>query len=159
MTLEAPGDDIVGFEYAAETDADRAAIDAALARLSDPLSLFAFPEGAGCTVTEAKAMVADEEQDHAEDGGAGEDHAAEAEDHAGKGEDHNDDDDEARHSKFRAAYLFDCTDTSAIDSIGFAFFATFPNAREVDVQMISGNGSQGFEVERDTPMLDLDGLI
>ena len=48
MAFEAPGADIVGFEYAAQSDADLAAVEAALALLGEPSSLFALPEAAGC---------------------------------------------------------------------------------------------------------------
>ena len=40
MELHAPGADIVGFEYVAESSEDRAAIDAAVAILAKPLDLF-----------------------------------------------------------------------------------------------------------------------
>ena len=46
MELHAPGADIVGFEYVAESDADRAAVDAAVARLAAPLDLFVLPDAA-----------------------------------------------------------------------------------------------------------------
>ena len=42
MELEAPGADIVGFEHAATSAEDRAAVDAAIADLAKPLQLFAF---------------------------------------------------------------------------------------------------------------------
>ena len=48
MVLEAPGVDIVGFEHAAETDEQTAAVEAARATLSDPTALFVLPESAGC---------------------------------------------------------------------------------------------------------------
>ena len=47
MELEAPGADIVGFEYEAETDEDKARIAAAVAVLEDPTSLFVLPAAAG----------------------------------------------------------------------------------------------------------------
>jgi len=53
MELHAPGADIVGFEYSAETAQDRAKVDAAVAMLARPLDLFALPEAAGCSVAQA----------------------------------------------------------------------------------------------------------
>ena len=55
MELEVPGADIVGFEYAAKTDADRKAVDAAVTTLATPLDLFVLPSAAGCSVAEARA--------------------------------------------------------------------------------------------------------
>lgn len=148
MELEAPGADIVGFEYEAETAEDRAKLDAAIAELSKPLALFVLPDAAGCTVVSSSAGLIDEH--HAE----GEDHAEH--DHA---EEVHAEEKGAEHTEFHAEYLLNCTDPSAINQIGFAFFEVFPNAQEVEVQMISDKGSQGFEVERDAPVLDLAGLI
>lgn len=155
MELEAPGVDIVGFEYEAETAEDRAKLDAAIAELSKPLALFVLPDAAGCTVVSSSAGLIDE---HHEDG---EEHAEH--EHEAEGEDHAHDDhaaeEGAEHTEFHAEYLLDCADPSAIDGIEFAFFDVFPNAQEVEVQMISDKGSQGFEVEREAPVLDLSGLI
>ena len=156
MELEAPGADIVGFEYAAETAEDRAKLDAAIATLSKPLSLFVLPAAAGCTVTSSSAgLIGGHHDDH--DDHAHNDHAKE------EGDDHAHDDhakeEEAGHTEFHAEYLLTCADPSAVNRIEFAFFKAFPNAQEVEVQMISDKGSQGFEVERDAPVLDLSGLI
>jgi hypothetical protein len=43
IELEAPGADIVGFEYKAKSSEDRAKIDAAIAVLAQPLDLFVLP--------------------------------------------------------------------------------------------------------------------
>lgn len=55
VELESPGNDIVGFEHAAETQEDKAAVKKALAVLEKPLALFAPPADAGCTLTESEA--------------------------------------------------------------------------------------------------------
>ena len=49
MELHAPGADIVGFEHAAVSAEDRAAVDQAIASLAKPLELFALPGSAECT--------------------------------------------------------------------------------------------------------------
>jgi hypothetical protein len=152
MELQAPGADIVGFEYEAKTAEDRAKLDAAIAALSKPLSLFVLPAAAGCTVAASSAGLIDEH--HKE----GEDHAHDDHDHDHDHDDHAKEDG-AEHTEFHAEYLLNCSDPSAINRIEFAFFKTFPNAQEVDVQMISDRGAQGFEVERDAPVLDLSGSI
>ena len=143
MELEAPGADIVGFEYEAATVADRAKLDAAIAELSKPLSLFVLPAAAGCTVVKSSAGLVDEHHDEEEEHAEGEHEEEEGEEH----------------TEFHAEYLLNCSDRSALNRIEFAFDETFPNAEEVEVQMISDKGSKGFEVERDAPVLDLSGLI
>jgi hypothetical protein len=153
MTFEAPGADIVGFEYAAESDTDLAAIDAAVATLGAPLELFVMPGAAGCSTveTQAKLESEDEHDDQGVDGHDDESH----DDHGD--EDHMDHADEAGHTEFHAEYTLTCATPNALTEITFAYFETFPYAQEVEVQIITAAGAQAFEVERDTPVLDLGG--
>lgn len=178
MELEVPGADIVGFEHPAENAEDRAAIDGAIAALAKPLDLFLIPAEAGCAVTAAEvALVTEGEDDHDEhhdekhdDHAHDEDHADEHGDEHAHDEDHaeeakhdddhaHDHDEEAGHTEFHAEYALACADPGAIGEIGFAYFERFPNAEELEVQLISDKGSKGFEVERDDPRLDLSGAI
>lgn len=170
MALHAPGADIVGFEYGAETAADRAKVDAAVATLAAPLDLFTLPDAAGCSVVQASASLesdaADEDHekhkdeeahdhadhdhaDHEEDDHKDEDHAEH--DH----DTHDDHAEAAGHTEFHAEYLLTCTDPSQATLITFDYFATFPNASELEVQVISDSGATAFEVMRDAPTLDL----
>jgi hypothetical protein len=66
---------------------------------------------------------------------------------------------EGAHSEFHATYRLGCDDISAIDSIGFAYFAEFPQAEELDVQVVSDKGATGFEVTREARELDMRGGI
>ena len=155
LELHAPGADIVGFEYAAETPKDRAAVDAAVATLAAPLNLFALPASAGCSVVQASAGL-ESEDDHEEHGE--EDHGEEGhEDHGEEG--HEDHADEAGHTEFHAEYLLSCADVSKVTEIAFDYFDAFPGAKEVEVQLISDAGAKSFEVERDAPVLDLRGMF
>jgi len=65
MEFHAPGADIVGFEYAAKSDADLAAISAALKTLEAPLDLFVLPKAARCAV---QAVQVELESDTAQPG-------------------------------------------------------------------------------------------
>ena len=193
MELEVPGADIVGFEHPAESDADRALIDAAIAQLAKPLELFAMPAAAGCTVTAANVALLGED-DHDEHGDDHKDEHADdhkdehdddhkdehdddhkdehADDHKDEHDDdhkddhaddhkdeHADEEGEESHNEFHAEYALTCADPSAIDAIEFVYFERFPNAAELDIQLISDKGAKGFEVERDEPRLDLSGAI
>lgn len=171
MEFEAPGADIVGFEYVATSDADLAAIDAAITTLSAPLDLFVLPDAATCLVVAAEAEIEDgtghddhgdhedhDHDDHEDEDHAGDDHADhDHEDHEDHGE-HNDHDDheaEASHTEFHAAYTLICDNPEAVADIDFAYFSVFPNAQEVEVQIITASGAQAFDVDRDMPVLDL----
>ncbi|MFK7939098.1 MAG: DUF2796 domain-containing protein [Roseovarius sp.] len=174
MAFQAPGADIVGFEYAAKSEADRAAVDAAVATLATPLDLFVMPAAAACSVTQASAALEmeDAHDDHAghDDHGDHADHA-EHEEHAEHEHDHDHEhghdqghDDHADHAKaeghteFHAEYTLACDTPEALTDIQFDYFTTFANAREVEVQIVTASGAQAFEVERDAPLLDLRSL-
>lgn len=181
MELHAPGADIVGFEYAAESAKDLAAVDAAVAKLSAPLALFVLPEAAGCGIVEASAGLESEEEheehgdEHADDEHAKDEHGEHGHDEDGHDEDEHDDDehaedghaedghddhaDESGHTEFHGEYLLNCAEPSAITGIDFAYFGSFPNALEVEVQIITDTGATSFEVERDAPTLYLTGLF
>jgi hypothetical protein len=166
MELHAPGADIVGFEYAAESAKDLAAVDAAVAKLSAPLALFVLPEAAGCSIVEASAGLESEEEheehgdEHADDERAHDEHAKDEHGEHGHDEDgHDVHADESGHTEFHAEYLLNCAEPSAITGIDFAYFGSFPNALEVEVQIITDTGATSFEVERDAPTLDLTGLF
>ena len=146
MELHAPGSDIVGFEYGAKTNADHAAIDTAIETLSDPSKLFVFPKVASCTVIEAKAKLESEDADHGHD-----DHDDD--------EDHDDHDEEPGHTEFHAEYLLECGNLSAISEITFSYFEIFPNALELEIQVVSDKGATAFEVEREVAKLDLRGVF
>jgi hypothetical protein len=171
MEFHAPGADIVGFEYAAESAEDRAAIDAAVATLARPLDLFIFPAAAECSVVQASAEL-ESEEDHDEHDEHEEGHDDHAEGHDEHEDDHNDahDDehedehdndhaDEAGHTEFHAEYTLTCGNLDAISEISFAYFDTFEKARELEVQIISTAGAKAYEVERDDPSLDLRGMF
>jgi hypothetical protein len=173
MELHAPGADIVGFEYAAQSSADRAKVDAAVAILARPLDLFSVPAAAGCSVVEASASLESEaehgDEDHAahkdeEEGHDHEDHAEEGhtdEEHAEHDKDHDDDAhaEETGHTEFHAEYLLTCADPAQVTLITFGYFEAFANALELEVQVLSEGGATAFEVKRDAPSLDLRSLF
>lgn len=185
MEMRVPGADIVGFEHAAESEEDRAAIETAVATLAKPLSLFQIPAAANCSVTEVRAnLVSDEDhhdhdEDHADahdhDDHAEHDHEAHAEhdhDDHGHKEEHAHDDDHAHeedhaehdhggesHSEFEADYRLTCNDPEEITEITFAYFDSFENAQALNVQLVSASGAQSAKVERASPVLDMRNLF
>jgi hypothetical protein len=183
MELHAPGADIVGFEYGAKSNADLAAIDAALQTLSDPLGLFLIPEAASCIVITAHAKLESEDSDHDDHDEEGhddhdeeghDDHDEEGhDDHDEEGHDdhdeegHDDHDEEGHddhdkapgHTEFHAEYLLECANLTEISAITFSYFEIFPNALELEVQVISDKGATAFEIERDVAKLDLRGIF
>ncbi len=145
MELEVPGFDIVGFEYAAKSQADQAAVAAALETLGDPLALFVLPEAAGCAVIEVSVELHSdgEHDDHGQEHAEGEEH------------DHEEHAEEASHSEFHAAYLITCGDIAALTRIELSYFATFENAEELEVQLVTEKGAALIEATPEQPVLTL----
>lgn len=153
MELMAPGMDIVGFEHAPETDEDQAAVEEAEAALRDPLALFVLPEDAGCVIETAAVQLeaGDEpEGEHAEEG-----------EHSGESghEEHAEHEDAEPHAEFHAEYAITCASPADLGGIEFAFFDRFPGAEEIEVTVVTEHGQTSYEVERDSPRIDLKGLI
>ena len=144
MELEAPGSDIVGFEHAAKTAEQKAAVAKARALLAKPLALFKLPDAAGCKVTSAKVKLVGGGDQH----GHGHSHGKAAKDKAAA----------APHSEFHAEYTLTCARPELLQAIEFDYFKTFAGAQALDVSIIGGKGQQTkHTVTRDKPTLALKG--
>jgi len=134
LELESPAMNLVGFEHAATTDADKAKVAAVRAQLEKPLTLFNLPKAAGCVVARQELESPlfgdkpDADDDHDEDANAGQEH-------------HHD------HSEIHAHYQFSCSAPGALKTLDLAnIFNTFPATQKIQVQLISPSGQQGVEV-------------
>jgi hypothetical protein len=140
MELEAPGNDIVGFEHIARTADQKAAVAKARAVLSKPLALFKLPDAAGCKVTAAKVRLV---------GGAAHGHAHGTRGQAAKGSA------PASHSEFHAEYSLTCTKPELIQAIDFDYFKSFTAAEVLEVRMIGPKGQSKYTVTREKPRLEI----
>ncbi|NUT75705.1 DUF2796 domain-containing protein [Pseudomonas sp. C1C7] len=132
LELDSPAMNLVGFEHAATTDADKAKVVAARSQLENPLALFSLPKAAGCVVAsqELNSPLFGDKPD------ADDDHDEDAKD-----EHHHD------HSEIHAHYSFTCATAAALKTLDLAnIFNTFPATQKIQVQLISPNGQQGVEV-------------
>ena len=125
MELTAPGADLVGFEYAASSEADKLAVHKALQQLRNPQALITLPNETQCALISAEAHL--DSEDHEEE----------------------------QHTSFYAEYLFQCSNMSALKNLSFPYFQSFPNALELEVQIVNDSGARAFEVERAEPQLEL----
>lgn len=148
MELEVPGADIVGFEHAAKTKKQKAAVEKARTQLEAPLALFVLPAAAGCKVNEAKVGLEGGADDH--DQGKGKPKPAKD---AGK------DEHEHGHSEFRVQYALECTSPGSLTGIEFAYFKTFAAAQKLEVNVITSKGQSKFMVTRAKPRIDLAGMM
>ena len=157
LELEVAGMDVVGFEHAASTPEQKAAVDKAKGLLEKPLDVFALPAAAGCSAAETKVVIETEahgDHDHDHDkGDAKGDH-----DHDGHDHDHGDKA-EGGHSHFHATYALDCTSPAELTTITFNYFKLFAGAKELTVNVVGAKGQSSYEVSRDKPTLDLAGAM
>jgi hypothetical protein len=150
MELEVPGADIVGFEHAAKTRKQKAAVVQAKKQLSAPQTLFKLPAAAGCVLKEASAEVEGGDHDHAKS-------SAKA-DKEKKGKSQVEQEGK-EHSEFQARSTFECKSPASITAIEFDYFRAFPGAQRLDVNLITAKGQTKFEVTRAKPRIDLAGMM
>lgn len=144
IELEAPGMDIVGFEHAAKSAAQQAAVTAAKKKLEQPLDLFKLPDAAKCKVTDAKVNLEEEQPAKAD--------AKSKHSHSGHKADES-------HSAFRATYVLDCEAPAQITSIAFDYFKAFKGADALTINLVSSKGQKSLSVSRKKPTASLGGLI
>lgn len=135
LELESPAMNLVGFEHAATSDADKAKVAAARAQLEKPLALFSLPAAAGCKVAsqELESPLFGDKPD-------ADDHDEDEADKDGHEHHHE-------HSEIHAHYQFTCTAPGALKTLDLTnLFKTFPATQKIQVQLISASGQQGTEV-------------
>ncbi|MFL8989808.1 DUF2796 domain-containing protein [Pseudomonas sp. QLc11A] len=132
LELQSPAMNLVGFEHATTSDADKAKVAAARALLEQPLALFNLPKAAGCVVENQElesplfADTPDADDDHDKDA---------------KDEHHHD------HSEIHAHYQFTCATPDALKTLDLAnIFNSFPATQKIQVQLIGPSGQQGVDV-------------
>ena len=147
IEITAPGADIAGFEHVPSNEADRKAVDAAVAKLKDGAGLFRFPDKAGCRLDEADVsspLMVGAGHGHDKDHGHG--HGKEHGHGQEKGHGH----DAEPHAEFRAHYHFRCADPAALTHVDLGYFKAFPDARELEARTVTarGQGAQELTAER-----------
>ena len=150
IELDSPAANIVGFEHAPSSEADRAALDEAVATLEDGDRLFKFNADAGCRMDTAQVVseLLDEEQEARAAGKAGEhEHEHEHEKEEGhEHEEHEDDDahegehdhegEGETHSDIEATYHFECNTPGKLTRLTVELFEAFPGMEELKVQYV-----------------------
>jgi hypothetical protein len=156
MELTAPASDIIGFEHAPRTKAQRKTLADARVQLGRLAGTFALAPAAGCKLVSADVDVLgaaagtkgksghDHGHDHDHDGNA----------HAGKDDGHE----HGTHSEFKVTYAIACDSPDKLASMTFDYFKTFKGAEKLNVTVIGPKGQSGYVVTRDKPVLDLSGV-
>ena len=142
IEFEAPAADIVGFEHAAKTKKQKAAVKSAQSTLEKPLELFTLSAAAGCNV--AKVNVE-----------SGQNATGKAHKEAGHSHGHDHDKEKSAkaeegdvHSEWHAQYELTCSKPSSLGEVTFTYFDTFSNAEALEVSLIGDRGTKQFEATR-----------
>ncbi|WP_127558912.1 ZrgA family zinc uptake protein [Saccharospirillum alexandrii] len=180
VSLDTPAYNLVGFEQAPATDAQRDQVASALAILARADAVLDLPAAARCTLTEQavdadtwSAIKAhdDHEDDHHDeheedhhDEHADEhhdDHGHEEEhhdDHAHE-DDHHDDHDhdheESTHSDVLVEWTYRCENLDALSTVTVSAFEHFPNLTDLQVQYIGDDWQGGAQLTPASPRLTL----
>ena len=126
LELDSPAMNLVGFEHAANSDADKVKVAAVRQQLEQPLKLFGLPAAAGCK----------EDQQELESPLFGD--APKADD---DGDEH-----EHQHSDIGAHYQLTCATPDKLAQVDLApLFKAFPATQKITVQLIGPNGQKGVE--------------
>ncbi|MBH9317410.1 DUF2796 domain-containing protein [Pseudomonas aeruginosa] len=133
LELDSPAMNLVGFEHAASTDADKAAVAKARAQLEKPLALFALPVTAGCSVASQELrspLFGDKAPAHAHKEKAGHEHEH-----------------EHGHADIHAHYQLSCEKPELLKLLTLAeFFKRFPATQKIQVQLIGPDGQKGADL-------------
>ncbi|WP_073523743.1 DUF2796 domain-containing protein [Pseudomonas fluorescens] len=138
LELDSPAMNLVGFEHAATSAADKAKVAAVRKQLENPSVLFNLPKAAGCVVSSQELnspLFGDKpEAEHDDD-----DHATDGKGAAAHKHDHD-------HSEIHAHYQFTCATPAALGNLDLSqVFKTFPATTKIQVQLIGPSGQQGVD--------------
>lgn len=128
LELDSPAMNLVGFEHAASSDADKAKVAAVRQQLEQPLKLFGLASAAGCK----------EDQQALESPLFGD---------AAKAEDDGDEHEKGHmHSDINAHYQLTCATPEKLTQLDLApLYKAFPATQKINVQLIGPNGQKGVE--------------
>jgi hypothetical protein len=125
VVLDTPLDNLVGFERAPRTDAERKTVDDAVAKLKDSARLFAIDGAAGCKPGAVKLVSAPL--------GLG---VAQAEEAKGG------------HADMEAQFEFACADAAKARSLEQGLFEAFPRLKRIDLQVAAPRGQMKLTLRR-----------
>lgn len=176
VSLDTPAYNLVGFEQAPATDAQRDQVASALAVLARADAVLDLPAAAECTLTEqavdADAWSAIEAHDehadeHHDDHEHEDEHHGEHEheheevhhdDHAHEDDHHDDHDHEhedSAHSDVLVEWTYRCENLGALSSVTVSAFEHFPNLTDLQVQYIGDDWQGGTQLTPASPRLTL----
>lgn len=134
IELRSPAMNLVGFEHAPSSEADKAKIASVRKQLEQPAPLFGLPPAAGCTLAESELdspLFEGEIHEH---------------------EHEHEHDHEGQHSEIHAHYRFECATPQALTELDLqGLFNAFPGTEKIQAQLIGPNGQRGAQLSASQP--------
>ena len=160
--LETPLYNLLGFEHAPETAAQKEAVEATEKQLGEPSNLISFNEEAGCKAMPvvSKTELFDHDDHHE---GDHEHHEKDDHDHHDEEKDHDHDDhkegddhdDHSDHQDVVISYSYTCEAPQNLSRLNADVLTAFPLMDELDVVYLAANSQATFELTPSTPTADL----
>ena len=135
LRLESPLDNLVGFERAPRTPAERKRVDEAVAALRAADGVFTPDPAAGCTL---RSVVLHSAVLKLGDPGSAKPM-------------------EAGHAELEAEVVFDCQDTARLGHLDTALFKAFPRMRQLDAEGVTPSGQFKRSLKRPATRLVITG--
>jgi len=140
ITLRSPAQNIVGFEHAAQSEADKATLKKAVKLLKQADQLILLAPEAQCALENVElesALLSDQDDTHPHH----DKHDAHGHDDA-----HHDEHDahghDETHSEFEVAYQYVCQNLSVLSAIDLKIFALFPLTERIDAKLLGQGAAQ-----------------
>lgn len=133
VELRSPAMNLVGFEHAPRSEADKGKIANARKQLEQPDRLLGLTAAAGCTLAKTELESPLFEGDHQHEHEHEEDH-------------------DGQHSEIHAHYHFECATPQALTGLDLqGLFKTFPGTEKIQAQLIGPNGQRGAQLSAKQP--------
>ena len=145
LRLDIPLDNLLGFERAPRTDAERSQAEVVVKQLSDAVQMVRVDSAAGCRVSRVALVSAElglPAGGASAEPKAGHDHTHDKQ--HDKKHDHSHDKKhgakDSGHADLVADYEFTCTDTGKARAVTLGLFEAFPRLRRIEVQTATPRG-------------------
>ncbi|WP_429886335.1 DUF2796 domain-containing protein [Geoalkalibacter halelectricus] len=146
IEMESPLDNLVGFEHRPRTDAQRAALEEAMARLARFEQLFGLPAAAACAVKEHRLQspwpTETAKHDHGHEKKSVHSHS--------HGHAHDD-----GHADVSLSYLLKCANPEALTELEVRWFEVFPRTERIRAESATPRGQGSVTLRKDHPRLPL----
>ena len=145
IELVSPLANVISFEHAPETDAQKKEVRDMAAVMRKAETLFLLPAEAGCQVVEVSLESSVIDDDLLASGEAGKTHAHH-EGHKHEAEEHDGHDHGHGHADLEVEVSFMCRHPEKLRGVTVDLFRAFPNLHEIEVQMVTPGGQKAAEL-------------